>query len=563
MDKNLLSAFVLSTIIIVGYYLIFPPQKPKAPKKSNIATQQQKLIKKQQSTTATAKKTEIAKATSSNIALSTPRKTVTVTSNLYQAKIDTYNGALTSFQLLQHKYALPQKTNFKDYILGMFTGSKSTPVKVDPTRLIEMIGDTHGKNYPLSFQIQKNQTTLPYTTNKEQVNVTKAKNTVTLVARTKNNIEIRKTLTFSPNSYEIELNIQVINRSGSDQIINPSLLLGAGNEAVQVGKNLLAKKGISFVSDDFETYDDDDAKEGKTISAFSWVGTMDTYFITALKTKDAKLTAVIDSVKSKLQGKDILIPNIKIEGQAIQLNKGKIYNQQHTLYIGAKETEQIQKFHPEFLQTLDLTFGFLAHPLLATLRWLQGIVHNWGIAIIILTILVRLILFPLAFKGMMSMQKMSKLNPRMKVLREKYKGNKEKLNQEIMELYRKNKVNPVGGCFPLLMQVPIFIALYSALLPAIELRHQPFFLWMSDLSAADHTLVLPILMGVSMFIQQRLTPTAAMEPTQEKMMKWFPVIMTFFFLDFSSGLVLYWVVSNILSILQQLIFNRVKTNMVS
>jgi YidC/Oxa1 family membrane protein insertase len=202
-------------------------------------------------------------------------------------------------------------------------------------------------------------------------------------------------------------------------------------------------------------------------------------------------------------------------------------------------------------------FEILSRPLLALLRWLQGYVVNWGIAIIIMTIIVRTAMFPLAFKGMTSMRKMQALGPKITALREKYKGDKERMNKEIMKFYGQHKVNPMGGCLPMVLQIPIFIALYQALLPAIELRHTPFFIWWSDLSAADYTLILPILMGVSMFVQQSLTPTPTMDPTQAKIMKWMPVMMVMFFLNMPSGLVLYWVVSNIISVGQQLVFNKV------
>jgi YidC/Oxa1 family membrane protein insertase len=203
-------------------------------------------------------------------------------------------------------------------------------------------------------------------------------------------------------------------------------------------------------------------------------------------------------------------------------------------------------------------FEIIARPLLSILRWIQGYVVNWGVAIILLTIIVRSAMFPLAFKSMTSMRKMQALSPKIKVLREKYKDNKERMNKEIMKFYGQNKVNPMGGCLPMVLQMPIFIGLYYALLPAIELRHTPFMLWWSDLSNADYTLILPILMGVSMFAQQNLTSTAAtMDPTQAKIMKWMPVMMVMFFLNMPSGLVLYWVISNIISVGQQLIINKV------
>ena len=207
-----------------------------------------------------------------------------------------------------------------------------------------------------------------------------------------------------------------------------------------------------------------------------------------------------------------------------------------------------------------MTLEVLAGPLLDLLRFIYGLVGNYGVAIIILTIIVRLVLFPLTYKGMKSMKRMQQLTPRMKKLQEKYKNNKEKLNKEMMDLYRKNKVNPLGGCLPLLLQIPVFFALYSSLSSAVELRHAPFIFWISDLSQPDGLGITPLLMGVSMYIQQKMTPqTAMMDSTQAKIMQMLPFIFTVFSFTFPSGLTLYWVTSNVLSIAQQQIINRIKT----
>jgi len=199
----------------------------------------------------------------------------------------------------------------------------------------------------------------------------------------------------------------------------------------------------------------------------------------------------------------------------------------------------------------------LASPLLVMLRWFHGLTGNYGIAIILLTMMVRIVLFPLTYKGMVSMKRMSKLQPKIKAMREKYKDNKEKINREMMDMYKRYKVNPLGGCLPIALQIPIFFALYSALLGAIELRHSPFLGWITDLSSADPLYITPVLMGASMFFQQRMTPTA-MDPTQQKILMWMPVIFTAFMFNFPAGLTLYWLTSNMLSVLQQLIINRVQ-----
>jgi YidC/Oxa1 family membrane protein insertase len=193
---------------------------------------------------------------------------------------------------------------------------------------------------------------------------------------------------------------------------------------------------------------------------------------------------------------------------------------------------------------------------------------NYGIDIILLTILIKILFYPLTQKSMASMRKMQELGPILSKLKEKYKGDAQRLNQETMNLYKTYKINPLSGCLPMLAQIPVFIALYKALLVTIELRHAPFFLWINDLSAPEHlwdiavagyTLpirLLPLLMGVSMFVQQKMTPSSGMEPAQQKMMLFMPVIFTFMFWSFPNGLVIYWLVNNVLSIGQQMMYNR-------
>jgi len=208
----------------------------------------------------------------------------------------------------------------------------------------------------------------------------------------------------------------------------------------------------------------------------------------------------------------------------------------------------------------------IARPLLYTLRFFNRYVNNYGISIILLTVLVKIIFWPLTRKSYQSMKQMQKLQPMMARIREKYKDNREQLNREMMALYKTYKVNPLGGCLPMIIQIPVFFALFRILGSAIELRHAPFMFWINDLSAPDRLFnfafkipfmsppygipVLTLLMGASMFIQQKMTPTPG-DPTQAKLMMFLPIIFTFMFINFPSGLVLYWLVNNILSIGQQ------------
>lgn len=226
------------------------------------------------------------------------------------------------------------------------------------------------------------------------------------------------------------------------------------------------------------------------------------------------------------------------------------------LYVGPKIQERLADLAPYLDRTVD--YGFLhiiAEPLFWLLKWIHGIVGNWGWAIIILTLLIKLAFYKLSETSYRSMANMRRLSPRLTSLKERYGHDRQKMNQAMMELYKKEKINPLGGCLPILVQIPVFISLYWMLVESVEMRQAPFMFWIHDLSTRDPYFVLPVIMGVSMFIQQRLNP-APPDPIQAKIMMALPIVFTFFFLWFPSGLVLYWVVNNVLSILQQWVITK-------
>lgn len=239
-----------------------------------------------------------------------------------------------------------------------------------------------------------------------------------------------------------------------------------------------------------------------------------------------------------------------------------------SVFTGPKDLDILASAGMELERAINLGwFGPIARPLLALLKWLNKGVKNYGIAIIILTVIIKVLFYPFTQMSMKSMKKMGAVGPKLKEIQEKFKGDKERLNREMMGLYKQEKINPVGGCLPILIQIPIFIALYQALLYSIELRHAPFFAWVNDLSAPEHLVdipilgakipfrLLPLLMGGSMYLQQKLSPQMG-DPRQAQIMMLMPVIFTFMFWGFPSGLVIYWLVNNILSIAQQFWVNR-------
>ena len=220
-------------------------------------------------------------------------------------------------------------------------------------------------------------------------------------------------------------------------------------------------------------------------------------------------------------------------------------------FLGPKKPAALEGAPGKLSLAVDLgIFGFIARPIITFLDLLNGHVHNYGVAIIILTVLIKLALWPLAQKSYKSMEQMKKLQPMMEKIREKHADDREKMNAEMMALYKTYKVNPAGGCLPMLMQLPVFFGLYTGLMNAVELRHAPFVWWITDLSAKDPYYVLPVLMGLSMIVQTRMNPEPP-DPVQAKVMKIMPIVFSVFFFFFPAGLVLYWLVNNILSILQQ------------
>jgi YidC/Oxa1 family membrane protein insertase len=270
-----------------------------------------------------------------------------------------------------------------------------------------------------------------------------------------------------------------------------------------------------------------------------WVGLEDKYFISALIPLEKTFSwESVGGEKSRLTA-----------AFPLELKPGESATLKYNLYIGPKEYRRLKG--EGLTEAIEFGwFDFLARPFLVVLNFFEQFVKNYGLAIIALTLVVKVVLHPLTKYGLNSMKKIQQLQPQMQAVRERYKNDKEKMNRELLELYKRQSVNPLGGCLPMLVQIPIFIALYEVLYAAIELRHAPFIFWVVDLSAKDPYYILPVLMGGSMFVQQKMTPTT-MDPVQEKMMLVLPVVFTFIFLSFPSGLVLYWLTNNVISIAQQ------------
>ncbi len=560
MDRNFLMAFLLSTLAIFAYYTLFPPEEPKVESEKQQVEATIETEAKEQAVKAVPVLKAADQKPITQSETDVARKTVRVESELYSIEIDSKNGTLNQFYLKKYKYATEPHFSVTKFFFSLFSGDKEEEeIPYDPNRLVNLAGDLSDSNriwevftdtevYDINFQVSK-----------EKLNINSLPEILEMKAVLPNGLEQHKVLTFYPDSYVIDMELRLINRTGEQRTLHPRINFGAGGEHISGESLPQPKKAVTFIDGDFEKYDGGDVENNLTFSNSVWAGLADKYFITVVKPVDGSLfRGELTPTNSRLDGKEVVIPQLMYKDEPLRLANNQEYSRKFKIYAGPKVESMMDEFDYYLPQAMDLGwFEILARPLLGVLRWFQSYVVNWGIAIILLTIVVRSAMFPLAFKSMTSMRKMQQLSPKISSIREKNKGNKEKMNKEIMKFYGQNKVNPMGGCLPMVLQIPIFIALYQALLPAIELRHASFVLFWSDLSAADYTLILPILMGASMFFQQSLTPTPTMDATQAKIMKWMPVMMVLFFLNMPSGLVLYWVVSNIISVGQQLVFNKV------
>jgi YidC/Oxa1 family membrane protein insertase len=289
-----------------------------------------------------------------------------------------------------------------------------------------------------------------------------------------------------------------------------------------------------------------------------WTGFADNYFAEIVGPDQETIPVQTARAKLRSAGENIMEARLLAEPSAVA--PGQTKRVVFKAYLGPKLRDFISagdnglKYH--FEKSIDFGwFDVIARYLMVALIFLAKVTQNYGVAILILTVIIKVLLFPLQHQSIKSMKAMQKLQPEMAKLREKYKNDKEKLNQEMMTLYRVHKVNPAGGCLPMLIQLPIFVAFYRALGYSIELRHTPFVGWLQDLSAQDPYYITPLLMGVTMFVSQKLTPTSA-DPSQNRIMQIMPLMFTFMFLSFPAGLVLYWLTNNVLSIAQQVITNK-------
>ena len=363
-------------------------------------------------------------------------------------------------------------------------------------------------------------------------------------------LRFEKSFSFTPNSYLLVVRDQVINQSTKKvplyayaQFVRTEPVLDAGQMLApadfQGPMGYLDKERVQHAYEDVRKGDQhQDASSG-------WVGFSDKYFLAALIPGETE--------KLKKYYFDYDPPMYRVGSVSMQhsIEPGEMVSFETNLFIGPKEIRSLENQKRSLERAIDYGWlHFIAVPLVDLLLFFNDFLHNYGLSIICLTFLVKALFYPLADKSYRSMNAMKKLQPKVEELRRQFGKDKTRLNQEMMQLYQNNKVNPLGGCLPVVVQIPVFIALYEVLYLSVEMRHAPFFLWIHDLSVQDPYYVLPLLMGLSMLAQTAMNPAPA-DPLQAKIMWILPVVFTFMFLSFPAGLVLYWLVNNLLSIAQQ------------
>jgi YidC/Oxa1 family membrane protein insertase len=376
-----------------------------------------------------------------------------------------------------------------------------------------------------------------------------------------NGLSFSRKIEMADSGYEIKVSDEVSSTLNGDITITPYVVIERDGSAVEEGGLMYTYLGPVFSStkDTYEKYDFDDIRESsyQNKSMGGWVALIQHYFLSAW-VPDQSAEYLYQARYGQNSGRY----SLGYTSKDVVVSYGEATSTQNTLYVGPKLPKQLAEIQDNLDLTVDYGFlWWLGKPMYWLLDLGYSIFNNWGLAIIFLTVVLKLATWPLSAKAYVSMGKMREMAPKMQLLQEKHGDNRQAMSAELMELYKKEGVNPLGGCLPMLAQMPFFLAFYWVLLETVELRHSPFFLWIDDLSAMDPYFVLPILNGAGMYLSQKLTPTPPnADPMQAQMMKLFPLVFAVIFAWFPSGLVLYWLVNMLIQIFQQWWYSRKATS---
>lgn len=538
MEKRLLIAIVLSIAVLFTWQLVFVKKQPIAPVRDlpiearqipESAPQPVPEALQEQAEELTGRTESLPEAAGEPVSGEQEQK-VRIDTPFYQAVWSTKGGVLTSWRLRQH-------TDDEGRDLELVSGAARElgrypfAIRTDDPEFDRMLNDALYLPSRQSLELQGGET-------KE----------LRLEYADERGNRIQKIITFRGEGYDIDLQV---NLWKNGQKIEPYIVWGPqfGNlNPASQGSRIGSSPGISVLSGT-KVWRHDERKykpEENTYNFVTWASYDDQYFMALLIASSQNSSAVFSRE---------------------QINEGLSYyylnvNFVQKAYLGPKQYDLLSDLGYEAKRAIRFgLFGFITEILYAGLKGIYSAVPNWGWSIVLLTIIIKILFFPLTYQSTKSMSKMQDLQPKIKALRNKYKKAKQdpeqrrKLNEETMRLYKQHGVNPAGGCLPMLIQLPIFWGFFQLLRVALEFRHSPWILWIGDLSVKDPYYVIPVLMGVTQFISQKMTPTSG-DATQQRMMLIMPVIMTIFFISFPSGLVLYWLTNNVLQIGQQYIMNR-------
>ncbi|SUU49405.1 putative inner membrane protein translocase component YidC [Actinobacillus ureae] len=466
----------------------------------------------------------------------TQGKTITIQSDVLRLTIDTLGGDVIASDLLAHNAELNSETPFKLLQTGATT-------YVAQSGLVGKNGIDTNTGRP-QYQVAQEAFVLADGQNKISVPMTFEKDGVLYT----------KTFVLKRGSYDVAVNFNVKNQSAQAIEVQPYGQLKHTLVESSGSLTMPTYTGGAYSSSEtnYKKYSFDEmAKENLNIGTKAgWVAVLQHYFVSAwVPNQDAQ-----NSLYSRTNNG---IATIGYRGPVTEVAPNSEATITSQLWTGPKDQKEMEATAANLDLTVDYGWAwFIAKPLFALLTFIQSIVTNWGLAIIGVTLVVKTILYPLTKAQYTSMAKMRMLQPKIQEMRERFGDDRQRMSQEMMKLYKDEKVNPMGGCLPILIQMPIFIALYWTFMEAVELRHAPFFGWIQDLSAQDPYYILPLLMGGSMFLLQKMSPTPVADPVQKKVMTFMPVLFTVFFLWFPSGLVLYWLTSNLITIAQQWLIYR-------
>ena len=462
-----------------------------------------------------------------------------VETDVVQAQIDTRGGVLRSLKLKKYPTSLEQPDDWLELI---HSDPQSSHVLQSGLRNKQNLAPTHHSLFradQTEFRLAEG-----------------ADDLIVPLYWSQDGIEVVKRYRFRRGDYLIDVSHEIKNQSGQDwqgsqyRQIQRTRPLEESRLLYTYTGSVYYNEETKYEKVDFGDMEDEQLKLN---SIGGWIAMIQHYFLSAW-IPDQDSQNLVYSIANTRRNPATYTIGMRSQNQLIADGASGEFTSE--LFIGPKLVNRLEEISPGLELTVDYgVLTFLSKPLYWLLAWYQSYVGNWGLAIILLTLTIKAAFYKLSETSYRSMAKMRKVAPRLKTLKERYGSDRQKMNQEMMKLYKEEKINPMSGCLPILIQIPVFIALYWALLESVDLRQAPFILWIQDLSVRDPYFVLPILMGISMVIQQRLNP-APPDPIQARIMQALPFVFTFFFAFFPAGLVLYWVVNNVLSIIQQWVITK-------